>query len=250
MEQRTMKRRVVVPSLLIAWILPAVCLASVEVSANWNHRLQQALQDLQQGKPEHARRNLEKISREMVNHLGTGKGAAHSLGLVQLFRAVAESDLGDETSAGWHWFLAVALDPDLEQLSLSEFGENAIALVGAERAELAGLRSGTIPKPVSGGARDEGDVELVPLKVVKRPELAYPPGASAFNLDGKLRVRVMVDANGQVSDPVVVERVDAPTLIYATVENLRQWKIEPARLRGKPVPVTYDLTEDFSLIKW
>ena len=245
-----MKRRVLVLGFLIAAMIPSVCLATVQVSANWNYRLQQALHDLQQGKAKRAQRNLEKVSREMLNQLGTGKGAAHSLGLVQLFRAVAESDLGDDRNASWHWFLAVALDSDLERLDLSDFGQNASDLVRAGRAELAEVRSGNRPEPVREEPEGTSDDELVPLKVVWRPQLIYPFGARDFKLEGKLRVRVMVDSKGQVLDPVVLQRVDAPTLIYEVLENLRQWRFEPARMGGTPVPVAYEETVDFNLIKW
>lgn len=60
------------------------------------------------------------------------------------------------------------------------------------------------------------------------------PQAQADGIEGKLRARLTVDANGEVSDVTVLAGID-PGLDAAVKAALKNWRFKPAMACGKPV---------------
>jgi protein TonB len=52
-----------------------------------------------------------------------------------------------------------------------------------------------------------------------------------------------IDANGNMTELKVVS--GAPILRQAAIDAVRQWKYDPARLDGRPVPIHLGLTVRF-----
>lgn len=67
-----------------------------------------------------------------------------------------------------------------------------------------------------------------------RTEIEYTEDARAAGIEGRLVLRVTVDATGQVSDAVVVTSVD-PALDAAAIATVKTWRFRPALACGKPV---------------
>lgn len=89
----------------------------------------------------------------------------------------------------------------------------------------------------SGGGAD-APCEEEPTKPV--PDVQIPidyslyPQAQADGIEGKFRGRLVIDADGQVSDVIVVAGVD-PALDAAIIAALKRWRFKPAMACGKPV---------------
>ncbi len=95
------------------------------------------------------------------------------------------------------------------------------------------------PRPLRVG----GDLPP-PRKVLNVPP-RYPADALAARISGLVIIRAVIDASGAVTDARVVSGV--PLLDDAALEAVRQWRYEPARLNGEPVPVVMTVTVNFSL---
>jgi len=67
-----------------------------------------------------------------------------------------------------------------------------------------------------------------------KTEIEYTEEARAAGIEGRLVLRVTVDATGQVSDVVVVTGVD-PALDAAAIATVKTWRFRPALACGKPV---------------
>lgn len=67
-----------------------------------------------------------------------------------------------------------------------------------------------------------------------KTEIEYTEEARATGIEGRLVLRVTVDATGQVSDVVVVTSVD-PALDAAAIATVKTWRFRPALACGKPV---------------
>ena len=67
-----------------------------------------------------------------------------------------------------------------------------------------------------------------------KTEIEYTEEARAAGIEGRLVLRVTVDATGQVSDVVVVTSVD-PALDAAAIATVKTWRFRPALACGKPV---------------
>lgn len=81
----------------------------------------------------------------------------------------------------------------------------------------------------------EGKVARPTILRHVKPEFARPPG------NGTVILQVVVDEDGCVRDPKIVQGVDKYQN-SGVVEAVRQWVFLPATLEGKPVSVNYVLT--------
>jgi TonB family protein len=80
-----------------------------------------------------------------------------------------------------------------------------------------------------GGAAGQGLVrvaeDVANAHVVKRVEAVYPPIAKAANVEGVVRLEVVVDGAGNVTR---VRKLDGSSLlVQASVDAVRQWKFSP-----------------------
>jgi protein TonB len=91
----------------------------------------------------------------------------------------------------------------------------------------------------AGGGGADAPCEEPPTKpepIVQTPDINYAvyPQAQADGVEGKFRARVVVDADGQVSEVIVVAGVE-PSLDAAIIAALKRWRFKPAMACGKPV---------------
>jgi protein TonB len=67
-----------------------------------------------------------------------------------------------------------------------------------------------------------------------KTEIEYPEEARAAGIEGRLVLKVTVDATGAVTDVVVVASVD-PALDATAIATVKTWRFRPAQACGKPV---------------
>jgi TonB family protein len=94
-------------------------------------------------------------------------------------------------------------------------------------------------KPARAGA-DVGE----PRKLVHVPP-TYPPDALQARVQGTVILECTIGPDGRVTD-VEVKR-GSPLLDDAARQAVRQWRYEPTRLNGVPVPVVMTVTVNFRL---
>ena len=59
-----------------------------------------------------------------------------------------------------------------------------------------------------------------------------------------MELEVVVDVDGVVRQPRII-RSPAPTVSYAVLEALKQWRFKPGTMEGKPMPVVFHMTFNF-----
>jgi TonB family protein len=212
----------------------------------WNRKFQDAIGLLKSGEPEKALRKLEGVLEEYAGLAGPGAANERNLGTILVHRAIAEQALGRAEDARWSWDLAVNFLPMAHTFDLSPFGEAGQELL--EYARIAAREKESKPFPDARGC--ENCVPgLTPPKPIKTVQPRYTTAGWQFLVEGALVVRVVVDAQGRVRSPEVIEKLSTPGLSYAALIALRGWKFEPATLDGKPIPVYYTLTVNYKLRK-
>jgi TonB family protein len=161
--------------------------------------------------------------------------------------ALADAGLGHEAPAICRWNAAQRLAPSLLKADLAAFG-----------APGALFQSHPLKAPQSGGKSPEDLPQLSPKKnpagEVHAPEYIfrlspeYPPEARHDKQEGKVVVEAIIEKDGSVSSPRVLEHqplgLDASAL-YA----ICGWRFKPATLKGEPVRVYYTLTVNFKVEK-
>jgi len=71
----------------------------------------------------------------------------------------------------------------------------------------------------------------------------YPAVARDTGTEGDVVIDTTIDKTGKVTSMKVVS--GPPMLRQAAVDALRQWKYEPSKLNGEPVPVQLTVTIKF-----
>jgi periplasmic protein TonB len=94
-------------------------------------------------------------------------------------------------------------------------------------------------KEEAGGGSPEGTCEEEPTKpeaIVQTPAIDYTlyPQAQADGVEGKFKAKLVIDADGEVSNVIIVTGVE-PAFDAAIVAALKRWRFKPAMACGKPV---------------
>jgi TonB family protein len=93
----------------------------------------------------------------------------------------------------------------------------------------AGYR--TVPPPPT------FDPDVTRPKLLRRVDPMYTPAGMQARVRGTVKLAATVQPDGTVSDIVVVESLDKRRgLDEAAIAALRQWRFEPARRAGQPIP--------------
>ena len=94
-------------------------------------------------------------------------------------------------------------------------------------------------KEEAGGGSPDAPCEEEPTKpeaIVQTPTIDYTlyPQAQADGVEGKFKAKLVIDADGEVSNVIVVASVE-PSFDAAIVAALKRWRFKPAMACGKPV---------------
>ena len=78
-------------------------------------------------------------------------------------------------------------------------------------------------------------VRTADLKRTRYVAPVYPRAALEDNVSGEVRVRITVDAEGKVTDTVILESTPAGVFDDAALAAVRRWRFKPAEVDGRPV---------------
>lgn len=211
------------------------------VLADWTRRLKTAATDLRESRFERARLATDAVLREMLDQIESGDGAGALLALPVVLRGIAESGLGHSDDALWDWQTAVALNPDVQRLSVADYGEAGQRLMERAQADaVSGERAGEVRRAQGGGPIEP------PVKITS-PDIVYPAAARSSCRHGDLVVRVRLDPDGVLRRPRVQRDPGSAALLVAGLEALRRTRYQPASRGGVPVAVSLVTTLRFQI---
>ena len=81
--------------------------------------------------------------------------------------------------------------------------------------------------------------------MVKKVQPEYPAEARQDNIQGTVKIQVIIQKDGYVTVQNVVE--GDPILSPAAIEAVKQWRYEPTLFDGKPVDVQTTIEVNFTL---
>jgi TonB family protein len=94
------------------------------------------------------------------------------------------------------------------------------------------------------------DAGIALPRVVKEVKPQYTPEAMRAKIQGTVWMMVVVLASGDVGDVTVSQSLDEEHgLDQQAIDAVRQWKFEPGRKDGKPIPVEVTIQMTFTLKK-
>ncbi|MCB1037135.1 MAG: energy transducer TonB, partial [Acidobacteria bacterium] len=218
------------------------------VVKKWLERLQESERALLRGEWMKAKQGTEKLLTEMCQRLEGGEGVEHLLGTAAFLRSLAEAGLGNEAAANWDFRTALAMRPELGEIDLAPFGV-AGEMLTPWRSNVWGSQEG------EGGLTSEAQAMVTsllpkakvdPPRKIHAPKPKYPFAKHVACADGPIFIRTVIDEEGRPREPQLLSAQD-PVLAFAALEALRDWRFEPARRDGEPVPVYYNLTVNFEV---
>ncbi len=82
---------------------------------------------------------------------------------------------------------------------------------------------------------------------ISQPPPAYPRNAMQMSREGRVRVRVDIDADGVPTDSSLVESSGDHDLDRAALQGVRRWRFKPAMAHGAPVASNVTVPIEFRL---
>jgi TonB family protein len=82
-------------------------------------------------------------------------------------------------------------------------------------------------------------------RLIRRVEPAYPPQLRAARLRGRVTLKAVIDASGDVRNVEVLASQNA-SFSKAAIDAVRQWKYDPAMRAGCTVPVALTVGLEFN----
>lgn len=162
--------------------------------------------------------------------------------------ALADAGLGHEAPAICRWNAAQRLAPSLLKADLSSFGAPG-ALLQSHPIKTSPPPDGKNPRDLpqlSPEKKTAGDVHAPEYTFRLFPE--YPPQARHEKQEGKVVVESIIEKDGSVSNPRVLEHQPLG-LDVSALYAICGWRFKPATLKGEPVRVYYTLTVNFKVEK-
>jgi protein TonB len=104
----------------------------------------------------------------------------------------------------------------------------------------AGVQTG-VPPAAGGPVRVGGNIR--PPTKIATVEPVMPEVARQAGIRGVVIVEITIDTEGAIKVAKILRSI--PLLDQAALEAVRQWRYEPTRLNGIPVPVIMTVTVNF-----
>ena len=127
-----------------------------------------------------------------------------------------------------------------------EFGVPGGVEGGVPGGVLGGIVGGLPDAPAidtTQPVRVGGDIK--PPRKIKDVNPTYPDIARQARVQGIVILEAIIDPSGNVTNVRVLRSI--PLLNKSAIEAVQQWKYEPTRLNGVPVPIVMTVTVNFAL---
>lgn len=207
--------------------------------AVWTKRLQEAEAELRAGNGKKTEKISRLLARDMMDDILFGESAGQWLGTAGLMRALGVAQQGRADEAVWHWHVAQHLYPAVRSYDLSPYG------AAGELLMVSPIRPASFAELPRIG--DEASGGITPPKEIFAPFAVYPYAQSDLRAELRIPVECRVGEDGRLSHPLVASDESRPTFLFAVLDALREWKLEPAQLDGEPVAVMHQLEVTFRI---
>ncbi len=118
------------------------------------------------------------------------------------------------------------------------------SLKEVETTVAGGVTAQELEEFSKGAVKAKGDVK--PPKLIKEVKPVYPEEARKAEIQGIVILSVRTDINGKVED-ILVRKTAGPLLDQAAIDAIKQWVYEPMLVNGKPNPIIFTVTIQFTL---
>lgn len=180
-----------------------------------------------------------RVRQAMVERIDDAEELIKPLAQTLALQALAEANLGRDDDAIWHWQAAQAWLDGLEKKDLSGYAraQEILAVPVPPLSTIAqpGATGSISPALAAGSAR----YQQVRIRQALHP--VFPASLRKSGKEGKVRVRLIIGADGRARQPRVLAAGVVPSMAFPVIEALRHWLFDPASDGKRPVAVEYEL---------
>lgn len=175
-----------------------------------------------------------RVRQSMVERIDDAEELVKPLAQTLALQALAEANLGRDDDAVWHWQAAQIWLEGLEKKDLSGYARAREVL---EPSVTGSLPPGAIGStPTAPGPRRYQEVRI---RQTLHP--VFPSSLRKSGKEGKVRVRLIIGADGRARQPCVLAAGIVPSMAFPVLDALHHWLFEPASDGQRPVAVEYEL---------
>ena len=201
--------------------------AAAQIPEPWRGRLSDIERARRDGRYETVMAAAGALAEDMAQRLPAGEAGRRALALTLTYHAIGAVMMKRPDDALWSWQIAQNLNPALRTAPIPKSYGDAGAWLAARRLRQPGVFDGAVDAP------SQAAVPSV------APSTALSEGGEREGLEDALEIEAVIDREGRVQAPVVVGGGESPGQVYSALSNLREWRFEPAREAGEPVPMLY-----------
>ena len=139
-----------------------------------------------------------------------------------------------------HLVTRVNVDRESKRITLQISAPETVQNAAAENAP-------PLPPPTPGVQRIRIGGNKQDSKVVNKPRPVYPPAAKQARVQGVVKLQVLIDKEGNVSNIGVIS--GDSLLVQSAVDAVRQWQYAPTWLNGNPVEVLTQVDVNYTLLQ-
>jgi Gram-negative bacterial TonB protein C-terminal len=175
-----------------------------------------------------------RVRQSMVERIDNAEELIKPLAQTLAVQALAEANLGRDDDAAWHWQAAQTWLDGLEKKDLSGYGRAKEVLTPPAAGSLPPVATGAVPSVT-------GQKSYQPVRIRQTLHPVFPSSLRKSGKEGKVRVRLIIGADGRAGQPRVLAAGIVPSMAFPVLDALRQWRFDPASEGKRPVAVEYEL---------
>jgi hypothetical protein len=175
-----------------------------------------------------------RVRQSMIERIDEAEELIKPLAQTLALQALAEANLGRDDDAIWHWQAAQIWLDGLEKKDLSAYARAQEVLASPADGSLPPGAMGAMPLP-----DEPGRYQQVRIRQAVHP--VFPSSLRKSGKEGKVRVRLIIGADGRARQPSVLAAGIVPSMAFPVLEALRNWLFDPASEGKRPVAVEYEL---------
>jgi len=179
-----------------------------------------------------------RVRQSMVERIDDTEELLKPLAQTLALQALAEANLGRDDDAVWHWQAAQGWLEGLEMKDLSAYGR-------AKEILAAPMPPTSLPAapsaPPGATPPTAGPVRYQQVKIRQAVRPVFPSSLRKSGKEGKVRVRLIVGADGHPRQPRVLTAGVVPSMAFPVLDALRRWLFDPASEGQRLLDVEYEL---------
>ncbi len=189
---------------------------------------------LEKDKWDKAQREIDEQVEKALERGAYNAVSGSDVAVLMTLQALIQVQRGEREDGLWTWYIAQNLDRGVLRIRrFAVYGEPWEFLSANPLRQWDGSVRGR-PIRTQQELRSDWDVEFTPPVVKEEKDAEFWRPFQRLDRELRFYAQVIVDREGKTDQPVVLDGLEYPLLVYFGVIGLRDWRYEPGTVDGEP----------------